>query len=388
MDETLLDTQSGRSVHPGSVEPAGKVTGSPTTALSTTVRHRRITGSALASALSFRRLSAIYIFVVLFVVFALWIPGTFLTASTWRSVLDGQALTAMAAVGLLIPVAAGAFDLAIGSQIGFTSIFVSWLLVNQGLSPAAAIPLTILIGALLGGFSALLVAAFRIDSFIATLGVSSVIMACTTWLSGGAQILNLPAGFSSFSTQRFFGITVPVYLMLIIAFVVWYVMENTPLGRRIYATGGNEAASRLAGVRTRVVIAGAFIAGSLIASLVGILLASRLGTGDPTSGPSFLLPAFSAVFLGATQFRSGRFNVWGTVVAVYVLAVGVKGLQLAGAPTWIPDMFNGLALIVAVGLANVGAQGKRFAWLSRTFRRAERGSTEVHTTEGHSESHG
>ena len=215
-----------------------------------------------------------------------------------------------------------------------------------------------------------------------------MILACTTWLSGGAQILNLPAGFSSFSTGRFLGITVPVYLMLIIALLVWYVLENTPLGRRIYATGGNEASSRLAGVRTRLVIAGAFIAGGIIASIVGLLLASRLGTGDPTSGPSFLLPAFSAVFLGATQFRSGRFNVWGTVVAVYVLAVGVKGLQLAGAPTWIPDMFNGVALIVAVGLANVGSEGRRFAWISRLVRRPRAGGAATGTTGNNVDNHG
>ncbi len=74
------------------------------------------------------------------------------------------------------------------------------------------------------------------------------------------------------------------------------------------------------------------------------------GNGDPTSGPSFLLPAFSAVFLGSTQFRDGRVNVWGTVVAVYVLAVGVEGLQLAGAPVWIPDLFNGIALALAASL--------------------------------------
>lgn len=102
----------------------------------------------------------------------------------------------------------------------------------------------------------------------------------------------------------------------------------------------------------------------MIAAGVGLLLASRIGTGDPTSGPSFLLPAFSAVFLGSTQFRSGRFNVWGTVVAVYVLAVGVKGLQLGGAPVWIPDLFNGLALILAVGLAKFSTKGK-FTSLNR-----------------------
>jgi ribose transport system permease protein len=301
--------------------------------------------------LSFKRSSALYIFVALFIAFSIWEPRTFLAVGTWRSLLDGQALTALAAIGLLIPVASGAFNLALGAEIGFTSIFVSWLLVDHGLPVSAAVPLTIVVGALIGGASALLVGVFKIDSFIATLGVQSILLACVEWLSGGTQILNLPSGFVSFSTRKFAGITAPVYIMVLIAVVVWYVLENTPVGRRIYATGGNESAARLAGVRTRTVVVGSFVACGVISAGVGLLLASRIGTGDPTSGPSFLLPAFSAVFLGSTQFRAGRFNVWGTVVAVYVLAVGVTGFQLAGAPVWIPDLFNGLALVIAVGLA-------------------------------------
>lgn len=320
------------------------------------------------AALSFRRLSAVYIFVVLFAVFSVWVPATFLTAGTWRSILDGQALTALAAVALMIPVAAGAFNLAIGAQIGFTSIFVSWLLVDRAVPAGQAVLLTLLVGAAVGGATALLVALARIDSFIATLGVSSVLAAGTNWLSGGAQILGLPADFSAFSTARLLGMTSPVVIMLGVALAVWYVVENTPVGRRLHATGGNAAAARLAGVRTRAVVAGSLVACGVLSALVGLLLAARLGTGDPTSGPSFLLPAFSAVFLGATQFRAGRYNVWGTVVAVYVLAVGVKGLQLAGAPVWIPDLFNGLALILAVGLAKAELVRRPWTRLRRRVR--------------------
>jgi ribose transport system permease protein len=308
--------------------------------------------------LSFKRLSAIYIFVALFALFALWVPHTFLSLATWRSLLDSQALTAMAALGLLIPVSAGAFDLALGAEIGLTSIFVAWLLVDHGVPVALSIVLTVVLGAGIGGVSALLVGALQMDSFIATLGVQSVGFACTEWLSKNAQILNLPAKFTDFSTRRIGGVTVPVFIMLAVATLIWYVLENTPLGRRVYATGGNEAAARLAGIRTRRVLAGAFISCGVISAGVGLLLTSRLGTGDPTSGPSYLLPAFSAVFLGSTQFRAGRFNVWGTVLAVYVLAVGVTGFQLAGAPVWIPDLFNGLALILAVGLGKFGGLGR------------------------------
>jgi ribose transport system permease protein len=159
-----------------------------------------------------------------------------------------------------------------------------------------------------------------------------------------------------------------VYLMLAVGLVVWYLLERTPLGRRVYATGGNIEAARLAGVRVAAVVICSLIACATIAAFAGMLVTANLGTGDPTIGPAYLLPAFSAAFLGSTQFRGGRFNVWGTIVAVYVLATGVKGLQLAGAPIWIPDLFNGVALLLAVGLAKWETTATRAGAVRRLLR--------------------
>ena len=300
---------------------------------------------------SFRRFSALYILVILVAVFSITVPDTFLTTGTWRSILDSHALTALAAVGLTIPTAAGLFNLAIGAEIGFASMFMAWLLVYQGMSVGTALVTTLLMGVAIGLVSTTLVSVLGLDSFIATLALSSVGAALTFGLSGGTQILGLPQSLSDFSSGRIAGVTYPFVVMIVLAAVIWYVLEFTPLGRQIYATGGNAEAARLAGVRTARVVVISLVSCAVISAVVGILLAARLGTGDPTAGPSFLLPAFSAVFLGATQFKTGRFNVWGTVVSVYVLAIGVKGLQLSGAPVWIPDLFNGLALLAAVAMA-------------------------------------
>jgi ribose transport system permease protein len=245
---------------------------------------------------------------------------------------------------------------------------VAWLLVNHGVPVVPAIVLTVLVGALIGLINGLLVVRARIDSFIATLGMSSVLLALIAWLSNSEQILGLSNGFQGIANDQIFGITLPVYLMLALAFVVWYVLERTPLGRRVYATGGNTDAARLAGVRTSLVVIGALVACGAIAAASGILVSAELGAGDPTIGPAYLLPAFSAVFLGSTQFKGGRFNVWGTVLAVYVLATGVKGLQLAGAPVWIPDLFNGAALLLAVGLARYQGAAHRTGAIQRLLR--------------------
>jgi ribose transport system permease protein len=332
------------------------------------LRPRRTALGKVASALSFRNISALYVFVVIFAVFSLWVPDTFLQIDTWKTLFDSQAVTALLAVGLVIALSAGAFDLAIGTELGIGAIFIAWLLADQGLPVPFAIVLTILGGGLVGLVNGLLIVKVRIDSFIATLGISSVLLATIAWISSSQQIVGLSPGFQKIGTTEFLGLTLPVYLMLIAALIVWYVLARTPLGRRVYATGGNLEAARLAGVKTSAIIVGSLICCAALAAVAGILVSSSLGAGDPTIGPSYLLPAFSAAFLGSTQFSRGRFNVWGTVVAVYVLATGVKGLQLAGAPIWIPELFNGAALLLAVGLAKyqgvLGGGGLR-----RIFRR-------------------
>jgi ribose/xylose/arabinose/galactoside ABC-type transport system permease subunit/ABC-type multidrug transport system ATPase subunit len=311
----------------------------------------------LGRGLAFRNASALWLLALMFVVFALWIPDTFLTAGTWRSLLSDQAVTCLVAVGLVVPTACGVIDLAIGAEVGLGAILVARLLVGN-VPIVAAVVLSLLAGAAVGIFSWLMITRARIPSFIATLAVSSLLAAATAWVSGSEQIINLPPSFSTLGNGQLFGITYPVYIMLAVALLLWYVLERTPAGRRVYATGGNvdamggsSEAAVLAGIRVSRVILAALVTSGVVAGLAGVLLTSQLSTGDPTVGPGYLLPVIAAVFLGSTQFRGGRFNIWGTVVAAYVLAVGVKGLQLAGLPIWIPDLFNGAALLLAVGLA-------------------------------------
>jgi ribose transport system permease protein len=339
-------------------------------AAATPERTPRRTGAALLHWLSFRNASALWVFVVIFAVFSVWIPSLFLTSTTLKTVLDEQSITAMVAVGLVLPLAAGAFDLAIGTEVGLGAIVVAWLLVNKGVPVVPAIAITIVAGALVGVISGVLIVRFHIDSFIATLGMSSLQLAAISWLSGEQQIVGLDNTFQNIGNNEIFGLTLPVYFMLAVALIVYYVLERTPIGRRIYATGGNIEAARLVGVRTSWVIVGSLAACGAIAATGGLLTSANLATGDPTIGPGYLLPAFSAAFLGSTQFRGSRFNVWGTVVAVYVLATGIKGLELAGAPVWIPDAFNGAALLVAVGLAkHQGRSGRPSALGKLLFSR-------------------
>lgn len=142
-----------------------------------------------------------------------------------------------------------------------------------------------------------------------------------------------------------------IYLV-VIADILWFVLDHTPVGRYLYAAGGNARAARLAGARVDRIVFGSLVASSTLAALAGVILAAKLGIGSHEVGPPYLLPVFAAAFLGSTQIKAGRVNVLGTIVAVYLLAVGMKGLQLAGAPSFVNDLFNGGALIIAVALAS------------------------------------
>jgi ribose transport system permease protein len=300
--------------------------------------------------------TGIYIWALFILVFGLWVPDTFLTTLTAQTLAGEQAVTAIVALGLLLPLAAGVFDLSVGSMVGLSAIVVASLTAKASVPLVPAIALTLLLGAVVGALNAFLVVGVGIDSFIATLGMSSVLLAPSHAVSGDRIVDGVPDSLTGLTDGHVLGVPVIAVYMLVIAGVVWYVLEHTPFGRRMAATGSGREAARLAGVRTDRLTCLSLISSAVFASIAGVLLASKLSTATPDLGPAYLLPSFAAAFLGTTQIKPGRFNVWGTLVAIFLLATGVKGLQLVGATGWVTDLFNGLGLILAVGLSLWGAR--------------------------------
>jgi ribose transport system permease protein len=300
----------------------------------------------------FDRFSGIWILGLVIVLFGIWVPDTFLQTVTLRTILADQTITAILAFGLILSIATGALDLSIAATMGLSSCVVIFLL-QEGWNPVLASVVAVLCGTLVGLINGLVVVKLGIDSLIGTLGMMSVLAAATYWVTDGLVLFEgIPTTFTDFGTQSWMGITLPVFYMIIIGAAIWLFLDFRPAGRMLYAVGRNPEAARLAGVRVDRVIFVTLVASATIAGFAGVVLAAKLGVGNPTSGPPYLLPVFTAVFLGATQIdRGGRANVLGTLVAIYLLATGVKGLQLAGAPTYVNDLFNGVALIVALALA-------------------------------------
>jgi ribose transport system permease protein len=312
--------------------------------------------------LGFKQFSGIWLLALVVLVFGIWTPETFLTVDNLHTLLAEQAITVMVAVGLLIPLAAGTYDLSIGAVMGLAVVLVTNLQAIAHMSPLLSIVVTLAISAFIGAINAFIVIVLRVDSFIATLGTSSILAGLIIAVANNFQVVEgISPSFEELGQNTLFGIAYPVYFVFVLGVIVWYLLERTPSGRFLYAFGSNPEATRLAGIRTTRLVAGSLLASATIGGLAGIVLAARIGVGSLEAGPPYLLPAFAAAFLGSTQIKPGRVNVWGTFVAVALLATGVKGLQLVGLPLWVSSVFNGLALIVAVALSATRERARRSA---------------------------
>jgi ribose transport system permease protein len=303
-----------------------------------------------------RTIGAVYIWLAIIVLFSVIEPDKFFTLQTVKDVLNQNATTGLAALILVVPLASGALDLSIGALMGMGGILVA-LLLGAGVPVPLAVVLTVVMSAGLGLVNSLVVVGMRVNALIGTLAMGSVYSAVMIALSGDKILTDgMQGSFTKIAQGNVSGFTLPVVYLAILTVVLSVVLEHAPLGRKVYATGYNEATARLVGVPVNVIKVGSMMTAAAVAGFAGVVTASRVQAAQPTNGLDLLMPAVSAAFLGATQIRRGRFNPIGTVIAVLMLGTGDMGLILSGAPQWSPQVFNGVVLIAAVG-ATVAERG-------------------------------
>jgi ribose transport system permease protein len=300
---------------------------------------------------------AVVIVLILFIIgFSLGLPRTFFTTGNFVTILSSQAVLLILALGLTFPLITGEFDLSVAAMLGFGAVLLAALAGIYHWPGWAAIITVLAIGALVGVVNAFFTVHLGVNAFIVTLGTGTVLTGLTLLVSGG-QILNgVPNGVQSFATHKLLGLPLPVWLALVFALVLWWMYEQTPLGRYLYFVGEGREVARLAGLPVKRLRFFAFVGAGFVSSSCGILAAGQFGSGDPSVGGSYLLPAYAAVFLGAATIKPGRFNVWGTVIALYMLVTGVTGLELMGVSSWVEQVFNGAALVIAVTFARLVAR--------------------------------
>lgn len=307
---------------------------------------------------------ALYVLLVAIFIFCFTGAPSFAHVSTFQGVVNNNALGLIAAFGVILPLAAGVFDLSQASTMTLASLVAANINSQHHIALGVAILLAMIVSLGCGLLNVIVVVVLKIDSFIGTLATGAIIGALGIMVSGNQAILS--ERLTTFSIGEIGGVVYPVYYGLALAIIIWYIFEHTSFGRRIYATGFNARAAKLAGVKTANLQAVTLMIGATIAGFSGLVLLGNQGqaiaNGSTASG--YLLTSFAAVFLGATQFKGGRFNTQGTILAVVLLGVGEAGLVMSNAPTWTSQAFTGVVLILS--LAATGFQGKKVSFQKKT----------------------
>lgn len=286
------------------------------------------------------------------VIFGILRPDTFLTTSNFTTIFGSQAILVVMTLALLVPLTAGDYDLSVAATMGLASMTVAILNVNHHWSIWLAILAALAVGLVVGLVNGSLVVLLDIDSLIATLGTSTFIAGVILWISNSQTISGISDRLINIVVvDRFLGIPLEFYYGIALGLAILYVFEFMPVGRRLLFVGRGRSVARLSGIRVSHLRWGALATSGLISAFAGVLYAGTLGSADPTSALSFLLPAFAAAFLGATTIMPGRFNPLGSIAAVYFLVTGITGLQLLGVQTFVQQLFYGGALVLAVALS-------------------------------------
>lgn len=296
----------------------------------------------------------VFALVGLFLLFGALLPKTFLTWGNVSTMLGSQAVLVFLTLALIIPLTSGDFDLSIAAVLTLSAMTIAVLNARMGVPLLAAIPVALAAGAIIGAINAFFILYFRIPSLIVTLGTGTFINGIVLWISNSNTIGGIDfALVMAVVGTRLFGIPLAFYYAVLMAAVIWYVFGYTATGRRLLFVGRGREVARLSGIPVDRVRLGALIASSTVAALAGVLYAGTIGAADPNSGNSFLLPAFAAGFLGATSITPGRFNPVGSVVAVYLIVIGITGLTMLGIQSFVQNLFYGGSLVLAVALSQL-----------------------------------
>jgi erythritol transport system permease protein len=335
-----------------------------TTALNTQRRSGALAKSSVRTLLFVLKARAVFVLLALLVLFSILAPS-FLTANNLAILSKHVAISAILAIGMTFVVLTGGIDLSVGSLAGLGGMVAGYLL-TQGIliagvvhyPPVAGVIFITLAACLIVGLlNGWLVAKAGVAPFIATLGTLYIARGAALLMSNGKTFPNLAGqslrgntGFPHLGQSSFLGIPLPVWIMLFLFALAWLVAVKTPLGRHIYAVGGNERAARLAGIRVPRVKIFTYVASSICAALVGLIIASQLEAAHPATGESFELNAIAAVVLGGTSLMGGRGSIPGSLIGAFVIGVLSDGLVMLGVSEFWQMVIKGTVIVLAVAV--------------------------------------
>jgi len=265
------------------------------------------------------------------------------------TMLSSKAVMLVLALALMVPMMAGDYDMSVGALMTFCAMLTAVMNVWWKVPIWPAVILTIVSGIIVGAINGFLCAIIELDPFVITMGMQTLLAGVVLLISDAMTITGLDQRLkNAVYTGRLFGISYVFYYAILLAAILYYFFTFTSAGRRVLIVGSGRNVARLSGINTKRVRFLSFVAAGGLSGFAGVLYAGMLGAADPTSGLSYLMPSFAAVFLSTTMIVPGQFNPWGCVVSVYFLVTGTTGLSLMGISAAVQNVFYGVALIIAV----------------------------------------
>lgn len=307
--------------------------------------------------LSFANLYSTYgvffILVIEFLIFSL-ASKSFLTLGNILSVGRQMSFTGIAAIGMTLVMLTGGIDISVGSMLAMAGVLCAKLSADVGLPLWIAVVITLLIGALFGLINGAAVTRLHIPALIATLATQTILKGIAYLLTNAVPVKNLSATYKFLGQGYIFGV-IPVPLIITVALYVlaWWYLDKTYRGRRVYLSGGNEEAARLSGINTKWTITGTYVFSGVFAAIAGVLMAARLGSGQPSVGSGFEMDVITATVLGGISVNGGKGKVVNVFVGACIMGVLANGMTMLNINQYLQWIINGLVLLFAVTMSNL-----------------------------------
>ena len=298
-----------------------------------------------------RMKNEITMLIVLAVLFAFFSISTekFLTGTNLINVVRQIAMIGVTAIGMTYVILTAGMDLSAGSVLSLSGIITGIAMVQWKLDPAIAILSGLLIGVFIGLVNGLVITYAKIPPFVTTLATMQIFKGAAFIITGGMPIFGFPKSFGIIGKGYLSFIPVPVIIMAILMITGWIILNKTRYGRHVYAIGGNTEAARLSGVKVNKVLIVTYILGGLFAAIAGVIMASRIDSGQPNIGLDFGLDVITAVVLGGVSIMGGEGKLTGVIIGVLIMGVLNNGLIMMNVYEYYQYVIKGIVLLLAVG---------------------------------------
>lgn len=275
------------------------------------------------------------------------ITPRFLTFTNITNVLTQVSVNAIIAIGMTFVILTGGIDLSVGSILAITGA-IGAAIAKSGANVFTAVIASLAIGGLIGLFNGLVVSKGKIQAFIVTLAGMTIFRGVTYVYTNGTPVSGLDTSFTFLGNQKLIGIPLPVFFMIIMFIIAWYILSETRYGRYVYSLGGNEDSTRLSGINTSKIKTIVYVISGVTAALSGIIVTSRIGSASPNAGVGFELDAIAAVVLGGTSLSGGEGTVIGTIIGAMIIGVLNNGLNLMNVSPFYQSIVKGVVILLAV----------------------------------------